>query len=78
MQKSAFWLFVPFGQTKISVLVIALGPVVDYKYEWSILTYPNSVHLYIFARDVDEYFEFYEETTLGKKIRSSLRKIVCS
>lgn len=46
--------------------VVGLGPVINDGYEWTMLAYPNRLHLYIFARDVDDYFTLYENSTLGR------------
>lgn len=50
----------------LSFNILALGPVVNGTYQWSIVTNSNQKFLYVFARDVDTFKSKYDSDVLRK------------
>jgi len=46
--------------------IVALGPVVNNKYEWSVVSAPFRLALFILARDVDKFRSTYEKDVLAR------------
>mmetsp|Transcript_98487 Transcript_98487/g.306673 ORF Transcript_98487/g.306673 Transcript_98487/m.306673 type:complete len:209 (+) Transcript_98487:37-663(+) len=54
----------PFG--KPNYLVLAVGPLVDGRYDYAVVSDPRMLSLYILTRDVDRFRERYESDVLKK------------
>ena len=48
--------------TNASYWVIELGPIVNNEYQYSIVSDKNKLTLFVLARNVDEYYELYDNT----------------
>jgi len=53
-----------WGEEAANYIVAAVGPVVDGKYDYAIVTEPSSTILYILARDVASFEQQHEENVL--------------
>ena len=58
-------LVVHFPHTKPSPYwVIKIGPIKDLQYQYSIVSDPYMVGLYVLARNIDEYYELYNDEVM--------------
>ena len=50
---------------RTNYLVFGLGPVVDGKYDWSLVSDPTGITLYVLTRDVARFSSLYEADVLA-------------
>jgi lipocalin len=49
------------GQSSAPYWVLELGPIVDNKYDYSIVSDNNAISLFVLTRDVDRFYKLYQE-----------------
>lgn len=53
-----------FGQTPAPYWIIKIGPVINDEYQYSVVSDPYMLGLYVLARDVNEYYKLYNEDVM--------------
>jgi len=44
--------------------IVNLGPVINYQYDWAIVTDPFQLSLFVLVRDIDRFYRYYEQEIL--------------
>ena len=53
------------GTPEAPYWIIELGPIVDYYYDYAIVSDNNRLSLYVLARNVDDFYKFYNDQVLN-------------